>query len=200
MRQILLTLAIALMAGLPSARADIGVSATVRSGESFLTIRNGTVRGRLQIGDGPAVRERQTRRERRRLRRERRQERRQDRRRVIIVPERSFTTRRTEPAPPPAPPVDVKTDTGAVSKVPPRPAPPPDPAGNARIIRARGVAARGAGLSVGRPVPLGVPHVTLDHRRYDLPPPPPGQIYARVRASVVLIDPVTRMVHALDVE
>lgn len=75
---------------------------------------------------------------------------------------------------------------------PAAPAPPPDPRG-AAIKRARGAATE-APYTVGEPLPGDVPHVTLDWRRYELPEPPPGKIYARVGRAVLLIDAATRVV------
>ena len=75
---------------------------------------------------------------------------------------------------------------------PAAPAPPPDPRG-AAIKRARGAAAE-APYTVGEPLPGDVPHVTLDWRRYELPEPPAGKIYARVGREVLLIDAATRVV------
>lgn len=59
-------------------------------------------------------------------------------------------------------------------------------------VRGRGTAADT--ITVGRPLPADLPHVTLDWRTYGLPEPPPGEIYARVGRDVVLIDPASRVV------
>ena len=47
---------------------------------------------------------------------------------------------------------------------------------------------------VGEALPPNLPHVTLDWRQFDLPEPPPGQIYARVKRDVLLITATGRIV------
>lgn len=188
MQRIAIVILTVLLAGAPATRADVSLSATIRSGDSFLSVRDGSVRGRLHLGDRRAVRERRTRRD---------EHQRRHQRRVIVVPDRRYVTERAAP-PPPAEP--VKTQLPTEIKAPPEPAAPPDPAGAARIVRARGVAARASDFQIGRRLPRGVPHVTLDPLRYDLPEPPDGQIYARVRGSVLLIEPVTRIIRGIDVQ
>ena len=76
------------------------------------------------------------------------------------------------------------------------PPPPPDPTGAASRQRARG-ALRQRQWTVGDYLPTTIPHVKLAARTYDLPPEPEGQIYARVRGELLLIDAVTRRVEAI---
>ena len=90
-----------------------------------------------------------------------------------------------EPVAPPAPPPEPEVEPE-----------PLDPAGAMRLVAARGSGLIDRPWTVGEPLPAGLPHVTLDPRHYDLPAPPPGQIYARVRHDVLLIDPMSRVVHA----
>lgn len=72
------------------------------------------------------------------------------------------------------------------------PAPPPDPRGPL-TVPVRGAPA-GPVYAVGEPLPADLPHVTLDWRRYGLPAPPAGLVYARVGRDVLLIEPVSRRV------
>jgi hypothetical protein len=88
------------------------------------------------------------------------------------------------PAPPPEPRV--------VEAAPAEPAPPPDPRG-AAIQRARG-ASLAAPFTIGEALPQDLPHVTLDWRRFELPEPPPGRIYARIGRDVLLITAEGRVV------
>ena len=93
---------------------------------------------------------------------------------------------RVEPPAIPAPPV-------AVAPVEP---PPPDPRGPVRLT-ARGAAPNAVQYNVGEALPSSLPHVTLDWRKYELPEPPPGQIYARVGRDVLLITAVGRIVESV---
>lgn len=103
-----------------------------------------------------------------------------------------------DPAPTPA--VEPRSVEKPAAEVPEVTAPvkvaAPDPRGAASRHRARGVRT-GRTWSVGEFLPPSVPHVKLDARRYDLPPEPDGQIYARVRGDLLLIDAVTRRVEAI---
>lgn len=116
---------------------------------------------------------------------------RHDRRGVLLFPH--FRVDRDErgpdvvvvPTPRPAPP---EPEPEPVRE----PAPPPDPRGPL-TVPVRGAAAE-PGYSVGEPLPPDLPHVTLDWRRYGLPEPPAGLVYARVGREVLLIDPVSRRV------
>jgi Ni/Co efflux regulator RcnB len=47
---------------------------------------------------------------------------------------------------------------------------------------------------IGEALPSDLPHVTLDWRQFDLPEPPAGQIYARVKRDVLLITATGRIV------
>jgi Ni/Co efflux regulator RcnB len=71
---------------------------------------------------------------------------------------------------------------------------PLDPQPAFRTVRPRGAPARTPAYEVGKPLPEGRPFVTLDWRAYDLPEPPDGQTYARIRGDIVLIDPDSRRV------
>ena len=99
--------------------------------------------------------------------------------------------RRAEPvpAPPaPAPPVAV---------APVEPPPPPDPHGPLRLTPARGVVSGAAPYVVGEALPGNLPHVTLDWRKFELPEPPPGRIYARVGRDVLVITAAGRVVESV---
>lgn len=74
--------------------------------------------------------------------------------------------------------------------------PPPDPRGPLRLM-ARGGEPASAPYNVGEALPTGLPHVTLDWRRYDMPEPPPGRIYARVGRDVLLITAIGRVVEKI---
>ena len=110
--------------------------------------------------------------------------------RYLVYPVRKRReVERAEPEPvqpTPKPPAPVKP-AEAAEKAPPR------PEGHARLLLARGVN-RDRVVSVGVPVPDGLPHVTLDPVRFGLPVPPQGQIYARIRGQVYLIEAATRLV------
>lgn len=69
---------------------------------------------------------------------------------------------------------------------------PLDPLGTARLARAPGSAR--AGLTVGERIPQGLPHVTLDPERFDLPRPPEGEIFVRVRKQVLRITNTDRRI------
>lgn len=89
------------------------------------------------------------------------------------------------PDPVPAPPVAV---------APVEPPPPPDPHGPLRRMPARGVVPGPAPYSLGEALPPSLPHVTLDWRKFELPEPPPGRLYARVGRDVLLITATGRVV------
>ncbi|MFK7944501.1 MAG: hypothetical protein AB8B85_16520 [Paracoccaceae bacterium] len=72
---------------------------------------------------------------------------------------------------------------------------PSNPAGHARIARAP-AAARPL-LMVGENLPSGIPHVTLDTDRFDLPRAPEGEIYVRFRTQVLRITQMTRRITAV---
>ena len=111
--------------------------------------------------------------------------------RYFLYPVRTRTEVEAEPSKPvkptPRPTVPAKPAEAADKA-------PPNPAGHARLLLARG-ARHATEIAVGAVLPSGVPHVTLDPVRFGLPTPPPGQIYARVRGQVFLIDQTTRLVH-----
>jgi Ni/Co efflux regulator RcnB len=100
----------------------------------------------------------------------------------------------SEPAPS-APPLEVVAPPVAVA--PPEPAPIPDPRGPLFLAPARGVAVDAEDWQVGDVLPAGVPQVTLDWRRYDLPEPPPGRLYARVGRDVLLITASDRVIESV---
>ena len=93
-----------------------------------------------------------------------------------------------EPPPAPAPPVVA---------APAEPPPPPDPHGPLRLTPARGIAPAEAPYRLGEALPPGLPHVTLAWRQFDLPEPPPGQLYARVGRDVLLITATGRIVESV---
>lgn len=62
------------------------------------------------------------------------------------------------------------------------------------VALARGRTVPPPPFQIGSQLPRSVPHVTLDWRTHGLPQPPLGQIYARVRTDVLLIDAATRRV------
>ncbi len=93
-----------------------------------------------------------------------------------------------EPPPAPVPPVVA---------APAEPPPPPDPHGPLRLTLARGIAPAEAPYRLGEALPPGLPHVTLAWRQFDLPEPPPGQLYARVGRDVLLITATGRIVESV---
>jgi Ni/Co efflux regulator RcnB len=93
-----------------------------------------------------------------------------------------------EPPPAPVPPVVA---------APAEPPPPPDPHGPLRLTLARGIAPAEAPYRIGEALPPGLPHVTLAWRQFDLPEPPPGQLYARVGRDVLLITATGRIVESV---
>ncbi len=93
-----------------------------------------------------------------------------------------------EPSPAPVPPVVA---------APAEPPPPPDPHGPLRLTLARGIAPAEAPYRIGEALPPGLPHVTLAWRQFDLPEPPPGQLYARVGRDVLLITATGRVVESV---
>jgi hypothetical protein len=112
---------------------------------------------------------------------------------VVGIP----VTQRTQPQatqPQPLPPVQPSLPVATAPTGPEETDTALDPAGHARIIRARGTGPTGPEVTVGQALPLGVPHVIIDPRRFGLPQPPSGQIYARVRGRVFQIDPNNRQV------
>lgn len=84
-----------------------------------------------------------------------------------------------------------------VAAAPPEPAPPPDPRGPLRLSPARGAAVTSENWEVGEALPPGVPQVTLDWRRYELPEPPSGRIYARVGRTVLVITASDRVIESV---
>lgn len=113
--------------------------------------------------------------------------------RIILIPERERqSVIRADPIAPTRPDPVEQT---------PLPAPPQpellDPAGKSRILSARGRSEQPIDFGPGDILPADVPHVTLNARRYDLPDPPSGEIYARVRQSVLRINAATREVVAV---
>lgn len=111
---------------------------------------------------------------------------------VIIVPVRERTIVRERPAEP---------EVVVIERPVPQPAPVEpvvlDPQGVARVVPARGRAVAPVVYELGSVLPPDQPHVTLDHRRYGLPTPPVGQIYARLGRDVLRIDAATRQVMAV---
>lgn len=94
-----------------------------------------------------------------------------------------------------APPADPPEDATPAEKdktVEPS-ARPPDPGGEIGRYPARGWTPLKQ-WTVGQILPPRLPHVKLSYKAYGLPKPPDGQIYARVRGDVLLIDAVTRRV------
>jgi Ni/Co efflux regulator RcnB len=92
------------------------------------------------------------------------------------------------PPPAPVPPVVA---------APVEPPPPPDPRGPLRLTSARGIVPAEAPYIIGEALPTGLPHVTLAWRQFDLPEPPPGQLYARVGRDVLLITATGRIVESV---
>ncbi|MBK0398596.1 RcnB family protein [Limibaculum sp. M0105] len=87
----------------------------------------------------------------------------------------------------------------------PFPEPPPpevtppeplDPRGSIRRLPARGASAPDATPAVGAAIAPGVPLVILDWRLHDLPEPPAGEQWVRLRREVLRIDATTRVVRA----
>ena len=124
------------------------------------------------------------------LGRERREEIREYRRRKLFllpIRERTLVEREPPPVEPRPKPARPKKPEAVVDKAL------PNPAGDARLVRARGTRLDPA-ITIGTVLPTRLPHVTLDPVRFNLPSAPPGQIYARVRGQVYLIDQTTRLV------
>lgn len=72
---------------------------------------------------------------------------------------------------------------------------PPPPITSPRTVTlARGTPVAPPVFVIGERLPRRLPHVTLDWRTFGLPQPPQGQIYARVKSDVLLIDAATRRV------
>jgi Ni/Co efflux regulator RcnB len=71
---------------------------------------------------------------------------------------------------------------------------PPDPQGPLSGTLARGVTVAPPKWRIGEPLPANLPHVTLDWRRYELPEPPPGRIYARIGRDILIITAGERVV------
>lgn len=111
------------------------------------------------------------------------------------------------PAPPPY--LILREEHHHYIEVPAKPAPepepdpepiaetPPDPASPRPVAIARGADVAGPGYEIGQPLPPDTPQVTLNWRAYGLPEPPAGQIYARVRGDILLIDTADRRVIGL---
>jgi Ni/Co efflux regulator RcnB len=108
---------------------------------------------------------------------------------------RHFPARRRAPRPKQAP-AQVEVRMAPLPVIAP-PAGPPDARGPLRLSPARGIAAGAPAYSVGEALPSGLPHVTLDWRRFELPEPPPGRIYARVGRDVLLITSSGRVVESV---
>ena len=169
-----------------TASAPAEVTVGVRVGPSAIVVGPDGVRGRIVLGPR-ANRQR-------RKNRTRHSDGYRKPRQVIIVRERE---RDIEPRPEPEPepnPQPVVTDPG-LPTTSPEPAKPLDPSGHARIARAPAFAR--APFGVGDVLPSGTPHVTLDPVRFDLPRPPEGEIYARVRGQVYRIAQITRQITAI---
>lgn len=99
---------------------------------------------------------------------------------------------RRDRAPAPVRPDPVPVPPEAVAPV--EPPPPPDPHGPLRRTLARGVLPGPALYSLGEALAPNLPHVTLDWRKFDLPEPPAGRLYARVGRDVLLITAAGRVV------
>jgi hypothetical protein len=107
---------------------------------------------------------------------------------------RHYRGYRVEREPVPAPvPVEVAPPP-PIAVAPP---PPPDPWGPLRRTPARGIAPIAVPYSLGEALPPDLPHVTLNWRQFDLPEPPPGQLYARVGHDVLLITATGRIVESV---
>jgi hypothetical protein len=114
--------------------------------------------------------------------------------RVILVPVRE-RKRVVEQEPTPQIPPTPKPAEDVTTTVPkPEPL---DLAGYSRIVSARGLSGQRIAFAPGDILPFDVPHVTLSAKRYDLPEPGPGEIYARVRQTVLRINATTRKVIAI---
>ena len=200
MRFHLIPLALALLlTSVLAARADFVVGA--RIGDSFVIGGSEGVQARIVLGSDrtrarPRDRAAGSRlgrpgqlHSRIGLSRERDRHQRRPHRPLLIVPIRERT--RVEPETPPVEPQPKPTPPAKPAAFEAKAA--PDPLGHARIVRARGVTER-VDFAIGSVLPQDVPHVTLDARRFDLPPPPAGQIYARIRDQVYLIDPDSRLI------
>jgi len=90
----------------------------------------------------------------------------------------------------------------APRQVEPSPAPAPavapaEPRGPLRLRPARGVAPAETAYSLGEALPPNLPHVTLNWQQFDLPEPPPGQLYVRIGNDVLLITAAGRIVESV---
>ncbi len=172
---IIVTLALGIALAVPAA-AEFRFSARIGSGSGFAAMPG---------GGAPWVR--------------RRAEKRPQRRRHdgIFLFGRQFRGhhrhREREPAPVEVRPVPVPP----VAAAPVEPSPPPDPRGPLRRTPARGIVPAEAPYRLGEALPPGLPHVTLAWRQFDLPEPPPGQLYARVGRDVLLITAAGRVVESV---
>jgi hypothetical protein len=200
----ILALGLALTFAMPVAAADFGFSVrlgndsgsvSLRSGKDFRDHRDRGFRDHRGRGRD-VLRENRVNGGLIGVRRPERQER-QDRRSRRFYPNylpryfRSYRDDEVERVPAPvvvAPPAPVVA--------PPVATPPPDPRGPLRLP-ARGATPVPPPFTVGQPLPSDLPHVTLDWQQYDLPEPPPGQLYARVGGNVLLISADDRIVESI---
>ena len=163
------------------------VSGRLHRGDAGTTIDLGAVR----FSDGKERRHSDSR-DRHRdgwgLKRDRWHDRRRGLRPVVVVPpystERVIVYDTVIAPPPPAPQVPASPEA---------PPPPLDPEGGARTLSAPGAAPPREWV-LGAVLPPDLPHVGLDAAAYGLPPPPDGQIYARVDGDVLRIDAGTRRI------
>lgn len=194
------TLTVVLLGISPAAAGSFDVGA--RIGDSTVRVNNGGVSARIKLGTGPyhrGLKRRSADRVTTRTRRGTFDQYRDDdyhhrRGRLIVVPVRERTIIQQVPvAVPPEPQQVIRIET------PPQPVAPQtlDPQGSARTVTARGRAAAAQEYELGAVLPANQPHVILDHRRYGLPVPPSGQIYARVGRDVLRINPDTRRIIAV---
>lgn len=156
------------------------VSLGLRLGPAVIVAGPDGVRGRVVLGGH--VHDRREHRERRR------------KRPLVIVYRDREAKPDTTPQPQPRhlPPRTALPVEPALKE--PEQSTPLDPGGKARLALARGL--QRTRYAIGDQLPGDVPHVTLDAARFDLPRPPDGEIYARVRNQVLRITAADRRVMA----
>ena len=107
--------------------------------------------------------------------------------RATIVYERTTSPEApSEPAPPAAVPVRIDAADTTVDR--------PVPEGEIRFRRPRNVSVEKPRWVVGEPLPPRLPLVSLDPVTYGLPELPAGQIYVRIRRTVLVIEAGSRRV------
>ncbi|MEO1492595.1 MAG: RcnB family protein [Pseudomonadota bacterium] len=194
----------ALLAGAPATASAGSFDARFKVGNSSVRVNNGGVSARVRIGSSARdsySHSRSSRYDKRRSTTSDRYDRdrfgrdrfdRKKRDRVVFVPLRRRsvvreTIIREVPAEAPPAPQPVVVPEAV----------PLDPQGTSRIVPARGRITPPTIYELGAFLPPNRPYVTLDHRRYGLPAPPVGEIYARVGRDVLRIDPSTREIRAV---